>query len=42
MDPNDFAVPSVRSAETDEEENFKRDVLLALNELADFHERVKK
>ncbi|KAF8560346.1 hypothetical protein OG21DRAFT_58202 [Imleria badia] len=27
--------------ETDEEENFKRDVLHALNELADLHERIK-
>ncbi|KAG8219803.1 hypothetical protein J3R82DRAFT_776 [Butyriboletus roseoflavus] len=34
-------VTSVRSTGTYDEENFKRDMLFALNELADFHERVK-
>lgn len=28
--------------ETDEEENLKREILFALNELADLHERIKK
>lgn len=36
------AITFICSVETDEEENLKRDILFALNELADFHERVKK
>ncbi|KAG9314349.1 hypothetical protein JVU11DRAFT_5141 [Chiua virens] len=35
------AVASIRSDETDEEENLKRDLLQLLSELADLHERIK-